>query len=159
METKAKKKKPNTQSTDLFAQSAALTQFTPYEPKANEAYMSDGQLKHFRKILGAWKSELMQEVDNTISDMKGEGSVVLADPNDRATQEETLNLELRTRDRQRKLIKKIEDALQRIDDKEYGYCESCGVDIGLRRLEARPTAELCIECKTLDEIREKRTTL
>ncbi|HQW58544.1 MAG TPA: RNA polymerase-binding protein DksA, partial [Gammaproteobacteria bacterium] len=103
------------------------------------------------------KKDLMQEVDNTINEMKGKSVQVLADPNDRATEEEILNLELRARDRERKLIRKIEEALQQIDDKEYGYCESCGIEIGIRRLEARPTATLCIDCKTLDEIREKRT--
>lgn len=129
--------------------------FEPYQEKANEAYMNDRQLKHFRNILDTWKRELMKEVDNTISEMKG--ATVLADPNDRATQEEAFNLELRTRDRERKLIRKIEEALQLIDAKEYGYCESCGVEIGIRRLEARPTAFLCIDCKTLDEIRERNT--
>lgn len=117
--------------------------------------MSDKQHIHFKNILETWKKELMKEVDNTLSEMKGAGASVLADPNDRATQEETFNLELRTRDRERKLIRKIEEALQQIEDKEYGYCESCGVEIGIRRLEARPTAVLCIDCKTLDEIREK----
>jgi len=129
--------------------------FEPYEPTKGEPYMSDQQLKHFRNILESWKQELMKEVDNTLTEMKG--ASVLADPNDRATQEETFNLELRTRDRERKLIRKIEEALQQIDDKEYGYCESCGVEIGIRRLEARPTAILCIDCKTLDEIRERST--
>lgn len=129
--------------------------FTPYQLEENEKYMNERQLVHFRKILEAWKKELMKEVDNTIIEMKEASVTVLADPNDRATQEETFNLELRTRDRERKLIRKIEEALQQIDDKEYGYCESCGVEIGIRRLEARPTAVLCIDCKTLDEIREK----
>lgn len=129
--------------------------FEPYELKEGEKYMNDRQLSHFRNILEAWKKELMKEVDNTIIEMKEASVTVLADPNDRATQEETFNLELRTRDRERKLIRKIEEALQQIDDKEYGYCESCGVEIGIRRLEARPTAVLCIDCKTLDEIREK----
>lgn len=129
--------------------------FEPYQMIKDEAYMSDLQLKHFRNILETWKKELMKEVDNTITEMKG--ASVLADPNDRATQEEAFNLELRTRDRERKLIRKIEEALQLIDDKEYGYCESCGVEIGIRRLEARPTAFLCIDCKTLDEIRERNT--
>jgi RNA polymerase-binding transcription factor len=130
--------------------------FEAYEPKPKEPYMSDRQLAHFRNILETWKKELMKEVDNTITEMKG--ASVLADPNDRATQEETFNLELRTRDRERKLIRKIEEALQQIDDKEYGYCESCGVEIGIRRLEARPTAVLCIDCKTLDEIRERTSS-
>lgn len=127
----------------------------PYHPAEGEVYMSEGQLKHFRQILDSWKKELMHEVDHTLSEMKEASISVLADPNDRATQEETFNLELRTRDRERKLIRKIEEAIQQIEDKEYGYCESCGIEIGIRRLEARPTAVLCIDCKTLDEIREK----
>lgn len=139
----------------LLQESMMPYKFEPYEPKAKEEYMSDGQLKHFRRILETWKKELMKEVDNTITEMKGAGASVLADPNDRATQEETFNLELRTRDRERKLIRKIEEALQQIDDKDYGFCESCGIEIGIRRLEARPTAVLCIDCKTLDEIRER----
>ena len=131
--------------------------FEPYQLQPNEPYMNDQQLAHFRAMLETWKKDLMKEVDNTIIEMKEASVTVLADPNDRATQEEAFNLELRTRDRERKLIRKIEEALQQIDDKEYGYCESCGVEIGIRRLEARPTAVLCIDCKTLDEIREKRT--
>ncbi|MBP6103707.1 MAG: RNA polymerase-binding protein DksA [Gammaproteobacteria bacterium] len=119
--------------------------------------MDSKQLTHFRAILDHWKHALMQEVDHTITEMKEASVTLLADPNDRATQEEAFNLELRTRDRERKLIRKIEEALKRIDAKEYGYCELCGVEIGIRRLEARPTAVLCIDCKTLDEIREKRT--
>lgn len=129
---------------------------TPYRITTGELYMSDEQLQHFSNILSSWKRELMEEVDHTISEMKEAGSGVLADPNDRATQEETFSLELRTRDRERKLIKKIEEALQQIKDKEYGYCEACGIEIGIRRLEARPTATLCIDCKTLAEIQEKR---
>jgi DnaK suppressor protein len=131
--------------------------FEPYQLRPDEPYMTDQQLAHFRTMLETWKKDLMKEVDNTIIEMKEASVTVLADPNDRATQEEAFNLELRTRDRERKLIRKIEEALQQIDDKEYGYCESCGVEIGIRRLEARPTAVLCIDCKTLDEIREKRT--
>lgn len=132
-------------------------EFEPYQHVSSEGYMNDTQLTHFRTILETWKKELMQEVDNTIIEMKEASVTVLADPNDRATQEETFNLELRTRDRERKLIRKIEEALAQIDNKEYGYCETCGEEIGIRRLEARPTAVLCIECKTLDEIREKRS--
>lgn len=130
------------------------SKFVPYQPGPGDTYMDEQQLAHFRRILETWKRDLMQEVDHTISEMKE--ATILADPNDRATQEEAFNLELRTRDRERKLLKKIEQALQQIDDKDYGYCESCGVEIGIRRLEARPTAALCIDCKTLDEIREKR---
>jgi len=131
--------------------------FEPYQTKPGEAYMNDQQLKHYRAILEEWKKNLMQEVDNTLKEMKEESVRVLADPNDKATEEEIFAFLLRARDRERKLIRKIEEALQQIDDKEYGYCESCGVEIGIRRLEARPTATLCIDCKTLDEIREKRT--
>lgn len=127
--------------------------FEPYQVGQGEDYMNDRQRQHFRNILETWKQDLMKEVDHTINEMKV--ATVLPDPNDRATQEEAFNLELRTRDRERKLIRKIEEALQQIDDKEYGYCESCGVEIGIRRLEARPTAVLCIDCKTLDEIRER----
>ncbi|MFM8455043.1 MAG: RNA polymerase-binding protein DksA [Gammaproteobacteria bacterium] len=128
--------------------------YQPYDLTKNESYMSDNQLLHFRKILERWRYELMREVDHTLSEMKS--ADVPADLNDRATQEEAFSLELRTRDRERKLIKKIEEAIEQIDGKEYGYCESCGIEIGIRRLEARPTATLCIDCKTLDEIREKR---
>lgn len=135
-------------------QNTTVTKFEPYQTGTDEAYMSPKQLAHFKTILEHWKLELMQEVNHTITEMQG--APVLADPNDRATQEETFNLELRTRDRERRLLKKIEQALQQIHDGEYGYCESCGVEIGIRRLEARPTAVLCIDCKTLDEIREKR---
>jgi DnaK suppressor protein len=123
--------------------------------KIIEQYMNKKQLVYFKGLLEQWKRELMEEVDHTLVEMKEAG--VLADPNDCATQEETFNLELRTRDRERKLLKKIEEALQKIDNEEYGYCEACGIEIGLRRLEARPTATLCIDCKTLDEIKEKRS--
>jgi len=164
MGVKSKKKNTNPptpnespETTHIPHHSMMPYKFEPYKPESNEAYMNERQLLHFRSILEAWKKELMQEVDNTIIEMKEASVTVLADPNDRATQEEAFNLELRTRDRERKLIRKIEEALQQIDDKEYGYCESCGVEIGIRRLEARPTAVLCIDCKTLDEIREKRT--
>ena len=129
--------------------------FKPYKEKKGEEYMNEKQEEHFRAILGAWKKELMEEVDRTVHHMKDEAAN-FPDPNDRATQESEFSLELRTRDRERKLIKKIEDTLNLIDAHEYGYCEACGVEIGIRRLEARPTATLCIDCKTLDEIREKQ---
>jgi len=129
--------------------------FTPYVAKANEEYMNDQQLDHFRKILNDWKSELSQDIDRTVHTMQDEVTM-FADPNDRASQESDMALELRNRDRERKLIKKIDETLGKIDAHEYGYCESCGIEIGLKRLEARPTATLCIDCKTLDEIREKQ---
>jgi DnaK suppressor protein len=129
--------------------------FTPYAEKKGEEYMNDTQLKHFESILRNWKAELMQEVDRTVHHMQDDAAN-FPDPNDRATQESEFSLELRTRDRERKLIKKIDEALKEIESGDYGYCESCGIEIGIRRLEARPTATLCIDCKTLDEIREKQ---
>ncbi|MGF1612516.1 MAG: RNA polymerase-binding protein DksA [Gammaproteobacteria bacterium] len=133
---------------------SALT-FTPYREEPDEEYMSANQREHFRKILLAWKKQLMEEVDRTLHHMQDDASN-FPDPNDRATQESEFTLELRARDRERKLIRKIDEALAAIDNSEYGYCESCGVEIGIRRLEARPTATLCIDCKVLDEIREKQ---
>ncbi|MBK7301631.1 MAG: RNA polymerase-binding protein DksA [Moraxellaceae bacterium] len=124
--------------------------------KPDEAYMNAAQVHHFKNILNAWKQELMEEVDRTVHHMQDESSS-LPDPNDRATQEEEFSIELRTRDRERKLIRKIDSTLKTIDSGDYGYCEECGVDIGIRRLEARPTATLCIDCKTLAEIKEKQT--
>lgn len=129
--------------------------FTPYQPKADEEYMSKNQLKHFRQILNNWKSDLSNDIDRTVHTMQEEVTM-FADPNDRASQESDMALELRNRDRERKLIKKIDETLRNIDAAEYGYCEGCGIEIGLRRLEARPTATLCIDCKTLDEMREKQ---
>jgi len=129
--------------------------FAPYQATEGEEYMGAAQQEHFRRILLAWKKSLMEEVDRTVHHMQDEATN-FPDPNDRATQESEFSLELRTRDRERKLIKKIDEALGRLDNHEYGYCEACGVEIGIRRLEARPTATLCIDCKTLDEIREKQ---
>ncbi len=129
--------------------------FPPYKPKGKEDYMNPRQLGHFRKMLEEMKRELSQDIDRTVHTMQDEATV-FADPNDRASQESDMSLELRNRDRERKLIKKIDETISRIDLGEYGYCESCGVEIGLKRLEARPTATLCIDCKTLDEMREKQ---
>ncbi|MEK7845092.1 MAG: RNA polymerase-binding protein DksA [Pseudomonadota bacterium] len=130
-------------------------QVTPYEPKVGEDYMNPEQLMHFRKILEGMKIELGQEIDRAVHTMQDEATV-FADPNDRASQESDMTLELRNRDRERKLIKKIDEIIGKIDSGDYGYCESCGIEIGLKRLEARPTATLCIDCKTLYEIREKQ---
>ena len=132
-----------------------LRSFTPYKEKQGEEYMNDKHIAHFTAILQSWKQELMEEVDRTVNHMQDEAAN-FPDPADRASQEEEFSLELRTRDRERKLIKKIDQTLQRIEDDDYGYCDSCGVDIGIRRLEARPTATLCIDCKTLAEIKEKQ---
>jgi DnaK suppressor protein len=130
-------------------------QLAPYLPKKGEEYMNVKQHEHFRKILQTLKEELLGDVERTVHTMQDEATV-FADPNDRASQESDIALELRNRDRERKLIKKIDEALDRIENGEYGYCNSCGVEIGLKRLEARPTATLCIDCKTLDELREKQ---
>ena len=127
----------------------------PYVEKRGEEYMNEKQTEHFRQILLAWKRELMEEVDRTVHHMQDEAAN-FPDPNDRATQESDFSMELRTRDRERKLIKKIDESLMNLENDEYGYCEACGVEIGIRRLEARPTATQCIDCKTLDEIREKQ---
>jgi RNA polymerase-binding transcription factor len=127
----------------------------PYKLKKGEEYMSAGQLAHFRKRLEQLKLELAEDIDRTVHAMQDE-QTVFADPNDRASQESDMALELRSRDRERKLIKKIDETIGKIDHANYGYCESCGSEIGLKRLEARPTATLCIDCKTLDEIRERQ---
>jgi RNA polymerase-binding transcription factor len=126
-----------------------------YVPKKGEEYMNPRQLLHFRTILEALKLELSQDIDRTVHTMQDEATI-FADPNDRASQESDIAIELRNRDRERKLIKKIDETIAKIDASEYGYCESCGIEIGLKRLEARPTATLCIDCKTLDELRERQ---
>jgi len=128
---------------------------TPYKLRKGENYMSSKQLAHFRKILEGIKIELGRDIDRTVHTMQDEATV-FADPNDRASQESDMALELRNRDRERKLIKKIDETIAKIDSGEYGFCDNCGIEIGLKRLEARPTATLCIDCKTLDEIREKQ---
>lgn len=129
--------------------------FTPYTQKKGEEYMNEDQREHFRGILLNWKRSLMEEVDRTMHHMKDEAAN-FPDPTDRATQESEFSLELRTRDRERKLIRKIDEALARLDQDEYGFCNTCGTEIGIRRLEARPTATLCVDCKSLDEIRERQ---
>ena len=117
--------------------------------------MSEGQLTHLRAMLSAWRTDLMEEVDRTVNHMQDEAAN-FPDPADRATQEEEFSIELRTRDRERKLIKKIDSTIERLDQDDYGYCETCGIEIGLRRLEARPTATQCVDCKALDEIKERQ---
>lgn len=129
--------------------------FTPYEPAKDEEYMSDAQLEHFRQILINWKQQLIGEADRTKSYIQDESSA-MPDINDRATQEEEFALALRTRDRERKLIRKIDKSIAEIDGDDYGFCQTCGVEIGLRRLEARPTATQCIDCKTLAEMKERQ---
>jgi DnaK suppressor protein len=139
---------PTDRSTDPW-------QVEAYPLTDGEAYMNEAQEAHFRRILQAWRRELMEEVDRTVDHMKGDAAN-FPDPNDRASQESEFSLELRTRDRERKLIRKIDESLRSLDNHDYGYCDSCGVEIGIRRLEARPTATLCIDCKTLQEVRESQ---
>ena len=145
---KAVTKKPSTQV-------GPVPGIAPYQEKRGEEYMNEEQIAHFREILLTWKRELMEEVDRTVHHMQDDAAN-FPDPNDRATQESEFSMELRARDRERKLIKKIEESIRNLDNDEFGYCEACGVEIGIRRLEARPTATLCIDCKILDEIREKQ---
>jgi len=128
---------------------------TPYITKRGEAYMNNVQLDHFRNILNGWKRDLMEEVDRTVSHMKDEAAN-FPDPNDRATQEEEFSLELRTRDRERKLIRKIDEAIKRVEDGSYGYCLETGEEIGVKRLEARPVATLTIEAQERRERRERQ---
>ncbi len=127
----------------------------PYKPRRGEEYMSDAQLEHFRRILTAWKRELMFEVDRTVHHMQDEAAN-FPDPNDRATQESEFGLELRTRDRERKLLRKIDSALARIDEGNYGFCDETGEEIGLKRLEARPVATLCVEAQERRELAERQ---
>ena len=127
----------------------------PYKEHKGEEYMNEKQVEHFKNILLAWKRDLMEEVDRTVHHMQDDAAN-FPDPNDRATQESEFSMELRARDRERKLIKKIDESIRHLDNDEFGYCEACGVEIGVKRLEARPTATLCIDCKILDEIREKQ---
>jgi DnaK suppressor protein len=129
--------------------------FTPYQEREGEEFMNETQKEHFRQILLQWKQDLLEEMGRTVHYMRGE-TENFADPNDRATQEEEFTIELRTRERERNLIRKIDESLRAIESEDYGYCESCGVEIGMRRLEARPTATKCIDCKTLDEVRERQ---
>ena len=146
----AKPRRSNQLNDDL-----SFSDFTPYTMTKGEDYMNQEQIEHFRALLNRWKSELMAKVDETVHHMQDEAAN-FPDPNDRATQESDFTMELRTRDRERKLIKKIDESIARLDNDEYGYCESCGVEVGIRRLEARPTATECIDCKTLNEIKEKQ---
>lgn len=152
---KAAAKKTPTAKVTAISTVGPVQGIEPYKEKKGEEYMNPAQVEHFRNILLAWKRDLMQEVDRTVHHMQDEAAN-FPDPNDRATQESEFSMELRARDRERKLIKKIDESLMMLDNDEYGYCESCGVEIGIRRLEARPTATQCIDCKTLDEIREKQ---
>jgi DnaK suppressor protein len=153
--SKSRAKRDSALSLTLSSGGITGASFTPYQPKRNEEYMSENQHAHFRAILMEWRRDLMEEVDRTVSHLKDEAANY-PDPSDRASQEEEFSLELRTRDRERKLIRKIEKTLELIDHDDYGFCETCGIEIGIRRLEARPTATECIDCKTLAELKERQ---
>jgi DnaK suppressor protein len=144
-----------TKEKEILEPSLDVLGIAPYKQKKTEEYMSPQMFDHFRQILLALRQRLLEGGDKIVTHMKEE-AINYPDPNDRASQEEDFRLELRTRDRERKLLKKIEESIELIREKDYGYCEVCGVEIGLRRLEARPTATLCIDCKTLDEIKERQ---
>ncbi len=146
-----KTKKPISVSTVATNKS----KIAPYKPKKNEKYMSAAMKKHFIAVLLLWKEHLKEEMQKTFDHLRTKGETY-ADPIDRASQEEEFAFELRTRDRERKLINKIAVSIEQIKQDEYGWCESCGDEIGIKRLEARPTATHCIDCKTLDEIKEKQ---
>ena len=126
-----------------------------YKPKKNEKYMSAAMKRHFIAVLLLWKEHLLDEMQKTFDHLRAKGETY-ADPVDRASQEEEFAFELRTRDRERKLINKISTSIEKIKQDDYGWCESCGDEIGVKRLEARPTATHCIDCKTLDEIKERQ---
>lgn len=158
---KPSSKKVTTKTTRSKAAAAALDNdnlihgIEPYQEKAREKYMNPKQVEHFRNILLSWKTNLLDEVSRTIHLMQDE-NINHPDPNDRASQETDMSLELRNRDRERKLLKKIDQTISRVDNQDYGWCDRCGIEIGIRRLEARPTAELCVDCKTLSEIKERQ---
>ena len=135
--------------------SSPINEIGPYKVKRGEAYMNDSQLSYFKQLLTKWKSDLIDEVDRTVVHMKDEASN-FPDPNDRATQESEFGLELRTRDRERKLLKKISSALVRIEEGDYGYCDETGEEIGLKRLQARPVATLSLEAQERREKAERQ---
>jgi DnaK suppressor protein len=139
----------------VIAEDKMIYGITPYNAKKSEEYMNEKQCNHFRAILNAWRKTLVDDILRTLHTIQDE-NINHPDPNDRASQETDMSLELRNRDRERKLLKKIDETILRINDNDYGWCESCGVEVGIRRLEARPTAEQCVDCKTLNEIKERQ---
>lgn len=141
--------------TETSAPMAGVVDYTPYPLDDSEAYMNEKQRAHFRDILKRWQQKLIESGDSTVSNMKTE-AINCSDLVDRASLEEGFSLELRARDRERRLLRKIGQVLEQLDENNYGFCEDCGADIGIRRLEARPTACKCIDCKTFSEIKEKQ---
>ena len=155
MATKKKATKKTTKKMAIDTQDNLIHGVEPYVEKAKEKYMNPNQIEHFKKILLGWKQNLLDEVSKTVHLMQDE-NINHPDPNDRASQETDMSIELRNRDRERKLLKKIDSTILRVDADDYGWCDRCGIEIGIRRLEARPTAELCVDCKTLNEIKERQ---
>ncbi|MFT6034293.1 MAG: DnaK suppressor protein [Arenicella sp.] len=151
----ATKKSTKKVTKTIINQDQLIHGITPYKEQARDKYMNPNHVDHFRNILIAWKTNLLDEVSRTIHLMQDE-TINHPDPNDRASQETDMSLELRNRDRERKLLKKIDQTISRVDSDDYGWCDRCGIEIGIRRLEARPTAELCVDCKTLNEIKERQ---
>jgi len=139
----------------MDTQTDFIEDYPPYVPAKDEEYMSPAMLAHFKKKLNAWKDQLIEEANSTVSHLQSDSDTP-AEPNDRASQEEEFALELRTRDRERKLISKIDKSLKDIESGEFGYCKMSGDEIGLARMEARPTATLTVEMKTKQELREKQ---
>ena len=154
--TAAKKVAPKkTTKQDKYEEAQFLASIKPYVLKKNEKYMNAKQQKHFQDILGTWKEQLQIEQDRTADKIQQNVSH-FPDESDRATHEEEFTLELRTRERERKLLSKINESIDDLKSDDYGYCSSCGIEIGIRRLEARPTATRCIDCKTIEEIHERQ---
>ena len=149
------KKTKKTKKIDSYEESQFLASIKPYALKKSERYMNAQQKKHFREILMSWKTKLQLEQDRTADKIQKNASH-FPDESDRATHEEEFTLELRTRERERKLLSKISESIEDLSSDDYGYCASCGIEIGIRRLEARPTATRCIDCKTLEEIHERQ---
>lgn len=154
--TSTKKITPKkTKATVKYEESQFLASIKPYALKKNEKYMNAKQKQHFQDILGSWKHQLQIEQDRTADKIQKNVSH-FPDESDRATHEEEFTLELRTRERERKLLSKINESVEDLKASDYGYCASCGIEIGIRRLEARPTATRCIDCKTIEEIHERQ---
>ena len=153
--SKAKKSPPKSTPIKKYEEAQFLASIKPYALKKNEKYMNARQKKHFKNILDNWAEQLQIEQSRT-ADKIQENVSNFPDESDRATHEEEFTLELRTRERERKLLSKINESIDELRSNDYGYCASCGIEIGIRRLEARPTATRCIDCKTIEEIHERQ---
>ena len=148
-------KKAPAKKSERYEESQFLASIKPYALKKNEKYMNVKQQQHFQDILASWREQLQIEQDRTADKIQKNVSH-FPDESDRATHEEEFTLELRTRERERKLLSKINESIEDLKSDDYGYCASCGIEIGIRRLEARPTATRCIDCKTIEEIHERQ---